>query len=75
MFDDYIVPEQCPACNSVDGWKCVGVQKKGFSLGKAAVGGLLLGPVGLLGGAMGKKTLIYYCTDCGYTGEYKTLST
>ena len=31
--------------------------QKGFGLGKAAVGGLLLGPVGLLGGMLGRKKL------------------
>lgn len=35
----------CPRCNSSH-LELLGVDKQGFSLGKAAVGGLLLGPVG-----------------------------
>lgn len=44
--------------------------KKGFSVGKAAVGGFLLGPVGLLGGALGKKKIWYACGKCGFQHEY-----
>ena len=44
--------------------------KKGFSVGKAAVGGVLLGPVGLIGGALGKKKSSYYCGKCGFNHEY-----
>ncbi|MEE5992415.1 MAG: hypothetical protein V3G42_04150 [Oscillospiraceae bacterium] len=43
---------------------------KGFSVGKAAVGGILLGPVGLLGGALGKKTVTYCCGNCGFQHDY-----
>lgn len=63
-------PGKCPICGEVYGWKLVDKSKKGFSLGKAAVGGLLLGPVGLLGGALGKKKEYYYCTKCGFEHEY-----
>lgn len=45
------VPGKCPMCGEVLKWKNVDEQRKGFSVGKAAVGGLLLGPVGLLGGS------------------------
>ena len=44
--------------------------KKGFSVGKAAFGGVLLGPLGLLGGALGKKKSTYYCGKCGFSHEY-----
>lgn len=44
--------------------------KKGFSVGKAAVGGLLLGPIGLVGGALGKKKVCYCCGKCGFEHEY-----
>lgn len=43
---------------------------KGFSVGKAAVGAVLLGPVGLVGGALGKKKQCYYCGKCGFNHEY-----
>lgn len=48
-------PAQCPSCGERAGWKCTGESNKGFSVGKAAAGGLLLGPIGLVGGALGKK--------------------
>lgn len=38
---------------------------KGFGLGKAAAGGLLVGPVGLLGGLIGSKKVMITCLECG----------
>jgi tellurium resistance protein TerD len=64
-------PKSCPVCGAVSEWIQVDKTKKGFSLGKAAVGGVLLGPVGLLGGALGKKKVYYYCKKCGFEHEYK----
>ena len=63
-------PTKCPMCNNSVTWKKVDTSKKGFSVGKAAVGGVLLGPVGLLGGALGKKKSTYYCGQCGFSHEY-----
>lgn len=51
-------------------WKEIDTQKKGFSVGKAALGGILLGPVGLIGGALGKKKVWYACGKCGFQHEY-----
>jgi len=51
----------CPRCHSSN--VCTG--KKGFGLGKAAVGGLILGPVGLLGGFIGSNQLTFTCNSCG----------
>lgn len=48
-------PDYCPSCGAYKEWRKVGEGKQGFSVGKAAVGGLLLGPIGLVGGALGKK--------------------
>ena len=52
------VPRECPMCKKSDKWKKVDTQKKGFSVGKAALGAVLFGPVGVIGGALGKKILL-----------------
>lgn len=53
---------RCPQCGSNQ----IYADKKGFGLGKAAAGGLLLGPVGLLGGMLGSKKIIITCLKCGH---------
>ena len=53
---------QCLRCHSTN----VRTGEKGFGIGKAAIGGLLLGPVGLLGGFIGKGQLKITCNSCGY---------
>jgi tellurium resistance protein TerD len=50
----------CPKCGSLS----FTVGQQGFSLGKAAAGGLLLGPVGLLGGVLGRKKVELTCLKC-----------
>jgi hypothetical protein len=52
---------RCPYCGSVS----LQASKKGFSLGKAVVGGVLLGPVGLLGGTVGSNKFLRVCLNCG----------
>lgn len=52
---------KCPRCGSIQ----ITSKTKGFGLGKAAVGGLLLGPVGLLGGVIGSKKVKVVCLNCG----------
>lgn len=56
-------PIRCPQCGST----YLTANKKGFGLGKAAAGGLLLGPVGLLGGFLGSNKVKITCLKCGYT--------
>lgn len=51
----------CPFCGNPN----IQAVKKGFGLGKAAVGGLLLGPAGLLGGAIGANDIQFVCLSCG----------
>lgn len=58
----------CPICGR-GLLRLVGERTGGFSGGKAAAGAVLLGPIGLLGGALGKKKKTYLCDKCGYTKE------
>ncbi|GLB61057.1 TerD family protein [Cytobacillus sp. NCCP-133] len=51
----------CTRCGSTN----IRTGQKGFGLGKAAVGGLILGPIGLLGGFIGKNQLKLTCNACG----------
>ncbi|WML44115.1 TerD family protein [Neobacillus sp. PS3-40] len=51
----------CPNCHSTN----IRTGEKGFGLGKAAIGGLILGPIGLLGGFIGRNQLKLTCTNCG----------
>lgn len=60
--EDFI---KCPKCGSTQ----ITADKKGFGLGKAAAGGVLLGPVGLLGGLVGSKKVMVTCLKCGKTWE------
>lgn len=52
----------CPKCGSTH----LTANKKGFGIGKAAVGGLALGPWGLLAGGIGKNKVKVTCLKCGY---------
>ncbi|GFO62122.1 hypothetical protein GMPD_00410 [Geomonas paludis] len=53
----------CPKCRAKNTFSA---GSKGFGLGKAAVGGLALGPVGLLGGLIGSKKTVITCLKCGH---------
>jgi hypothetical protein len=54
---------RCPNCRSTQ----ITANTKGFGLGKAAVGGVLLGPVGLLGGLIGSRKVKITCLKCGHS--------
>lgn len=60
--------KDCPKCR-IGYLQAVSERTGGFSGGKAAVGAVLLGPVGLAAGALGKKKVTYQCNRCGYTVE------
>jgi hypothetical protein len=53
---------RCPKCRCEQ----FATNRKGFGVAKAAAGGLLLGPVGLLGGLIGRKKVVITCLQCGY---------
>ena len=53
---------RCPKCSSIQ----ITAQKQGFGLGKAVVGGVLTGGVGLLAGFIGSKKIIITCLKCGH---------
>lgn len=63
-------PFTCPMCNEYAKWKVVDTSNKGFSVGKAALGAVIFGPMGLVGGALGKKTKTYCCGQCGFIHDY-----
>lgn len=52
---------RCPYCGSSQ----VQAVKKGFGVGKAVAGAVLLGPVGVLGGAIGSNKVQRVCLSCG----------
>ncbi len=67
---------KCPYCNHDN----IHVEKQGFGFGKALIGGVFLGPLGLFCGAINKNKLKCTCLNCGRTfnvdegiqGEIKT---
>ena len=58
-------PIHCPNCGSQQ----LTANKKGLSITKAALGGFLLGPVGLAAGAIGKDKIRITCLKCGRIWE------
>lgn len=52
---------KCPKCFSTN----LTANNKGFGLGKAVVGGILIGAIGLLGGLIGSKKPVFICLNCG----------
>ena len=54
---------KCPMCSSTQ----LTANKKGFGLGKAAIGGILTGGIGLLGGFIGYGKVKITCLNCGHS--------
>lgn len=58
----------CPKCHL--GWmRAVSERTGGFSGGKAVLGAVIAGPIGIAAGALGKKKTVYQCNQCGYIIE------
>lgn len=66
------IPNRCPNCGEI--WSMAKENTgAGNTLGKALIGGLLLGSIGAVGGAaFGNKTTVYVCTKCDFRKEYKS---
>lgn len=67
MAKDYSF-QICPRCH-MGRLHAVGERRGGFSGGKAVLGAVIAGPVGLAAGALGRKKTTYQCDRCGYTVE------
>ncbi len=52
----------CPKCGSTS----ITANKKGVGIGKAAVGAVVAGPIGLLAGGIGKNKITCTCLNCGH---------
>lgn len=52
----------CPRCFSTS----LTANKKGYSVGKAAFGAIVVGPLGLAAGGMGSNKVIITCLSCGH---------
>lgn len=53
---------QCPKCSS----QHITISKKGFHVGQAAAGGIVLGLVGLAAGMIGSKDYEFVCLGCNH---------
>jgi|WetSurMetagenome_2_1015567.scaffolds.fasta_scaffold00408_22 hypothetical protein len=53
---------RCPKCHSSQ----VAANKQGFGWGKAVIGGVLTGGIGLLGGFIGSRNINITCLKCGH---------
>ncbi len=52
----------CPKCGCTN----LSADKKGFGIGKAVVGAVALGPIGLVAGNIGAKKVRVTCLKCGH---------
>ena len=59
----------CPSCKNIGYMTVISERKGGYSGGKAAAGVILFGPIGLVGGAFGKRIKTIECPYCGYKFE------
>lgn len=53
---------KCPKCSSSH----INISKKGFDVGQAAAGGILVGTVGLAAGMIGSKDCEFVCLGCNH---------
>jgi len=60
----------CAFCGSDQ----IGKRPRGYSVAGGAAGFLVAGPLGLLGGAVGRKMLEPYCESCGKTHDPRAMN-
>lgn len=53
---------KCPKCQSEQ----ITSHKKGFGIGKAIIGALTFGGVGVLAGSINQNKVLNHCMNCGY---------
>jgi predicted Zn-ribbon and HTH transcriptional regulator len=58
---DNLLIARCPNCKSTS----ITANKQGFGIGKAAVGALAVGPLGVLAGGLGANKIKLTCLSCG----------
>lgn len=58
----------CPKCG-IGYLVAIGERTGGFSGGKAAIGAVIAGPIGLAAGVLGKRKTTYQCNRCNYIVE------
>ncbi len=62
---------RCPRCRSTN-VQVMGNDRKAFSIGKAGIGAMLTGGIGVLAGFAGKKGKYeFYCLNCGKRFKHK----
>lgn len=65
-------PSQFATCCYCGSEEISFLDQQGFSVSRAALGAILLGPLGLAGGMVGSKDLICKCNKCGRKGRLKS---
>lgn len=62
LDSDEVEEISCPKCGS----RQITSAKRGFGVGKAALGGFILGIIGLLSGFIGSNKIKLVCLKCGH---------
>ncbi len=65
-----VIPVHCPKCGSWKWYEQGQVNNGGYSFKKGIIGTVVMGPIGAVAGINGKKSIVYYCQNCGFTRSY-----